>query len=69
VALSNDGNWYTVSYSLTEKPDAEKKPKKDSTAVDSVNYEDYGANLKTDILYIYNAEKGLKYEIPKDHIS
>jgi len=65
VALSNDGNWYTVSYSMTEKPDAEKKPKKDSTAVDSVNYEDYGAKLNTDILYIYNAEKGVKYEIPK----
>ncbi len=61
VSLSDDGNWYTVIYSLTEKPEKEDG----DAAKDSVDQALYGKDARTDVLYIYNTKSGLKYKIPK----
>lgn len=62
VRLSDDGKWYTVLYSLSEKPDSEN----DSTKVnsDKVDTDLYGEDTRTNVLYICHSETGVKYEIP-----
>lgn len=65
VKLSDDGNWYTVLYSLIEKPEANnKKQKIDKAKTDSIDISTYGNKARTDVLYIYNSKTGLKYKIP-----
>lgn len=65
VTLSDNGNWYTVLYSLTEKPEPDKNGEKiNKEKMDSVDIYIYGKESRTDILYIYSTKKGLKYEIP-----
>ena len=65
TSLSDDGNWYTVQYSLIEKADSEKAPKKDSSALKKDSIDIYGEDFSTDVLYIYNSESGIKYRIPR----
>jgi len=65
VSLSDDGRWYTVLYSLTEKPQDEKEVKKKDSLDIAKNLDFYGKEYKTDVLYICQAGKGVKYEIPK----
>ena len=65
VTLSNDGNWYTVLYSLIEKPDPVKAPNKDSSALKKDSIDIYGEDFSTDVLYICNSQSGIKYRISK----
>ncbi len=62
VTLSENGEWYTVLYTLREKPDAEQ----DSTTKaysEQIFNEFYDKTNQTDILYICNATGGIKYEV------
>lgn len=62
VKLSDNGEWYTVLYSLTEKAEA----KKDSTTkkyAEQIARKFYNQKNQTDVLYICNAKSGIKYEI------
>ena len=62
VSLSDDGNWYTTSYSLLDEPESTR----DTTETDSVENKVsayFHENHLTDILYVWNADGGLKYEI------
>jgi len=69
VTLSDDGKWYTVLYSLSEKPEPQKdakeksKDKKEKDADKDIAI--YGENARTDVLYIGNAQSGVKYQTPK----
>ena len=65
VTLSPDGNWYTVLYSLTERPEKKEGAQKDSIQSGDSIYTSYGDNLKTDVLYICNSSSGIKYQIAK----
>jgi len=62
VTLSDDGNWYTVLYTLTETPEQII----DSTLEksDKENLDFYGEDARTDVLYICHAKTGVKYQIP-----
>ena len=63
ITLSDDGSWYTVIYSLTEKPEQPGKGSKEGkTEKDNAGF--YGKDAKTDVLYIFNSEEGLKYQVP-----
>lgn len=62
VTLSDNGAWYTVLYSLIEKPDAKEDTTKENSVKSMVN-DYYGKDNQTDVLYIYNAKNGLKYEL------
>ncbi len=62
VTLSDNGEWYTVLYTLREKPDA----KQDSTTkayAEELFKKFYDQTNQTDTLYICNAVSGIKYEI------
>ena len=63
VTLSDDGNWYTVIYSLVEEP---RQADKDSVEGqnDKEDLDFYGKDSRTDVLYIYNSDAGLKYQVP-----
>ncbi len=63
VTLSDDGNWYTVIYSLIEEP---RQADKDSVEGqnDKEDLDFYGKDSRTDVLYIYNSDTGLKYQVP-----
>ena len=68
VTLSDDGNWYTVLYSLTEKPDektgkkkTKKKLKKKEKKKEKLSI--YGKNAETDTLYIRNSKSKKEYKI------
>ncbi|MGB2843762.1 MAG: hypothetical protein WBC02_02790, partial [Candidatus Aminicenantaceae bacterium] len=69
VTLSDDGKWYTVLYSLREKPEPQKDAKEKSKDEKEKDTEKeiaiYGENARTDVLYIGNAQSGVKYQIPK----
>ena len=69
VTLSDDGKWYTVLYSLSEKPEPQKDAKEKSKDEKEKDIEKdiaiYGENARTDVLYIGNAQSGVKYQIPK----
>ncbi|MEA1878365.1 MAG: prolyl oligopeptidase family serine peptidase [Bacteroidota bacterium] len=61
VTLSDDGMWYTVLYSLNEKPDLKNdsiRQKRDSLDIDL-----YGEEARTNVLYICHSEAGVKYQI------
>ena len=63
VTLSDNGQWYTMLYSLNEKSESEK----DSTKVDSLALKVkayYSEENQTDVLYVFNAKGKVKYEIP-----
>lgn len=62
VTLSDDGQWYTILYSLTEKPVA-KKDSADKKYAEQIGKEFYDSSNQSDVLYIYNAQSGIKYEI------
>lgn len=72
VSLSGDGQWYTVLYSLLEKPADGAEAKKENGADEENNGTDdtpeekslYGENAKTDVLYIRNSSSETAYEIP-----
>jgi len=64
VTLSDNGKWYTVLYSLVEKPKIEeetksvkKKPVKKQKSI-------YCKNAKTDVLYIRQSESGKEFKMP-----
>lgn len=62
VTLSDNGEWYTVLYSLREKADA--KPDSISKAfAEQISKKFYDQTNQTDTLYICNAVSGIKYEI------
>ncbi len=64
VTLSDNGKWYTVLYSLNERPDAgsnQNAGKKDSTKNET---DFYGSDAKTDVLYICNSD-GIKQRIER----
>lgn len=70
VTLSDNGMWYTVLYSLTEKPaqDKNKTSAKNNTKKDEQKKKDialYGKGALTDVLYIRNAGSKKEYQIPK----
>jgi len=64
VTLSDDGNWYTVLYSLTEKPEEKNDTTGATGEKEKENLDLYGEENKTDVLYILNSETGIKYQIP-----
>ena len=72
VTLSDDGQWYTVLYSLIEKPADDQKSSKDSKPQSEEQEKDqivepplpYGKTEQTDVLYIHSASSGQVYEIP-----
>ena len=63
LTLSDDGKWYTVLYSLIEKPEQKKGTKKDSTDSNLIDYKTYGEDIGSDTLYIINSAGGVKYRI------
>lgn len=61
VTLSDDGQWYTVRYSLVDEPDEEK----DSLSPGVEKIQAYFGELnQTDVLYIHHATKGMQYQVP-----
>ncbi len=63
TTLSDDGEWYTVRYSLFDKPESKKDTTKDNrTELKFKEY--YGEDNQTDILYISSSKDGIKYRIP-----
>ncbi len=59
VTLSDDGLWYTKSYSLFDEPD----PKRDTLAQkEAEKY--FGEENQTDVLYICSVSDGMKYQVP-----
>ncbi len=62
VTLSDDGQWYTVLYTLREKPDA-KQDSTNAAYAEQIFKEFYDETNQTDTLYICNALSGIKYEI------
>ena len=69
VTLSDDGRWYTVLYTLYEKPDEKsEKPKEKGKEGEEKKGEEediYGKSSQTDVLYIHSADSDKVYEIPK----
>lgn len=74
VSLSDDGNWYTVLYSLLEKPEAAKagdakaKPQKtdgdpDQKAKAERDIALYGDKNRSDVLYIRQAATDREYAV------
>lgn len=68
VTLSDNGRWYTVLYTLIEKPDPKEKKKsekKDSKKKPKNNKDEklYGKNALTDVLYIKNYQTKKEYQI------
>jgi len=61
VTLSDDGKWYTVLYSLIEKPDSKSDSTKENS--DKKDLDLYGKDARTDMLYICHSETGVKYQI------
>jgi len=57
VTLSDDGQWYTVLYTLTEKPISPTPPKTQEKKKEPKNQNPklYGETEQTDVLYIHNA--------------
>ena len=64
LSLSDDGDWYTVLYSLTEKPESEKDSTNENKDIKKKDLDFYGEDTRTDVLYICNSETGVKYQIP-----
>jgi dipeptidyl aminopeptidase/acylaminoacyl peptidase len=62
VALSDDGEWYTVLYSLREKPESKKDTTKENGTKKKIN-DYYGEDNQTDTLYICNSKDGVKYQV------
>lgn len=64
VTLSDDGNWYTVLYSLTEKPEqnGDAAEEKDDKEIQDIDF--YGKDARTDVLYISNVTNGIIYQVP-----
>lgn len=61
VTLSDDGMWYTILYSLIEKPDSKSDTTKENG--DKKDLDFFGEDTRTDVLYICHSETGVKYEI------
>jgi hypothetical protein len=59
VSLADNGEWYTTLYSLRDKPETYK-----DTVSEQKVAEYYQEDNQTDVLYIFNAKDGLKYQIP-----
>ncbi|WP_348744867.1 alpha/beta hydrolase family protein [Tenacibaculum sp. 190524A05c] len=59
TTLSDNGKWYTTNYKLLDKSEFIK----DSIIEKKVKLS-YGEDNQTDILYVFNTETGLKYQIP-----
>ena len=59
VTLADNGEWYTILYSLFDEPES---------PIDSITEQRiqafYDEDNKTDVLYICNAAGGVKYQIP-----
>lgn len=72
VTLSEDGKWYTVLYTLLEKPDedkkAEKAKKSESQDGEKEQKEEpkspFGKTEQTDVLYIHSSASDQVIEIP-----
>lgn len=69
VTLADNGEWYTLLYSLREKPEPEKDKK--PAQKDAENKDDdkkdialYGKKAMTDVLYIRHAKSKKEYAIP-----
>ena len=69
VTLSEQGDWYTVLYSLTEKPEAEKSEKNkkelDAKGYDKNDIALYGKDAMTDVLYIRKRGSKKEYLVPR----
>jgi len=63
VTLSDDGKWYTVLYSLTEKPESKKDSTKENSDKKKNDIDVYGEDTRTDVLYICHSKTGVKYQI------
>ena len=63
ATLSDDGEWYTVLYSLSDKPESKKDTTIKNSRQPKVD-EFYGEDNQTDVLYICNVKDGIKYRIP-----
>ncbi len=63
VTLSDNGEWYTTHYRLTDKSET-KKDTILERLVQSTGSEFYDDNNQTNVLYVHNAKKGVKYKIP-----
>ena len=64
VTLSDNGEWYTVLYSLTEKPELKNDTTKENSDMKKKAMDFYGEDFRTDVLYIFSANTGVKYQIP-----
>lgn len=63
VSMSDNGDWYTVNYSLIDEPESQT----DSTKYNLVEQkfkEYYGDDNQTDVLYICHSRDGIKFRIP-----
>lgn len=59
VTLSDNGQWYTTNYRLSDKP------KKKDTTLEKKAKAFYKKTNQTDVLYIFNTKGGLKYQVPR----
>ena len=62
ATLSDNGEWYTIRYSLIDEPETETDTAKYNYVKQRFE-QYYGENNKTDVLYICHFEEGVKYEI------
>ncbi len=63
ATLSNNGEWYTILYSLYDKPSAKLDTAKENQVEKRVK-EYFGEDNQTDILYICSSKEGIKYKVP-----
>ncbi len=63
VTLSDNGEWYTKLYSLSDKPETKKDTLKENPSKQKIiGY--YQEDNQTDILYICSSKEGIKYQVP-----
>ncbi len=63
TSLSDNGEWYTIRYSLLDKSESKKDTTKETEA-EQVVQTYYQDDNKTNVLYINSTKDGLKYSIP-----
>lgn len=62
ATLSDNGEWYTILYSLYDKPKAKKDTSKENAIKQKIEAY-YGEDNQTDVLYICHAKDGTKYKV------
>ncbi len=63
VSLSDDGKWYTTRYILFDEPESKKDTTRNNPTSKIVKGY-FTEHNKTDVLYVFHAVEGIKYQIP-----